>query len=170
MLIILTSYSLDFVWGLVYYTCSLLILRSEAKLHAWFFSHIWCNISVETGLAGGLAYTNNLLPSAPVGLLGLLLLFQVATNNKLDGVNVKLPIFTCWQGQKECCILWDLFFTRKSCFWDTILILSTHKWWINDKLSNNSIFLNLKSSVILIMCYTSHFFKPANILFFLADY
>lgn len=31
----------------------------------------------ETGLAGGLGYTNNLLPAAPVGLLGLLLLFQV---------------------------------------------------------------------------------------------
>lgn len=34
---------------------------------------------VETGLAGGLAYTNNLLPAAPAGLLGLLLLFQVIT-------------------------------------------------------------------------------------------
>jgi hypothetical protein len=32
--------------------------------------------SVQTGLAGGLAYTNNLLPAAPAGLLGLLLLFQ----------------------------------------------------------------------------------------------
>lgn len=32
---------------------------------------------IETGLSGGLAYTNNLLPAAPVGLLGLLLLFQV---------------------------------------------------------------------------------------------
>ncbi|KAL5547861.1 hypothetical protein UlMin_003092 [Ulmus minor] len=31
---------------------------------------------VFLGLAGGLAYTNNLLPAAPVGLLGLLLLFQ----------------------------------------------------------------------------------------------
>ncbi|CAB4318978.1 unnamed protein product [Prunus armeniaca] len=31
---------------------------------------------VETGLSGGLAYTNNLLPAAPIGLLGLLLLFQ----------------------------------------------------------------------------------------------
>lgn len=31
----------------------------------------------ETGLAGGLAYNDNLLPAAPVGLLGLLLLFQV---------------------------------------------------------------------------------------------
>lgn len=31
----------------------------------------------ETGLASGLAYTGNLLPAAPVGLLGLLLLFQV---------------------------------------------------------------------------------------------
>lgn len=31
----------------------------------------------ETGLSGGLAYTNNLLPAAPIGLLGLLLLFQV---------------------------------------------------------------------------------------------
>ncbi|KAF3453695.1 hypothetical protein FNV43_RR04136 [Rhamnella rubrinervis] len=31
---------------------------------------------VLLGLAGGLAYTNNLLPAAPVGLLGLLLLFQ----------------------------------------------------------------------------------------------
>lgn len=34
-------------------------------------------IVTVTGLAGGLAYTNNLLPAAPVGLLGLLLLFQV---------------------------------------------------------------------------------------------
>ncbi|XP_030511282.1 uncharacterized protein LOC115725803 [Rhodamnia argentea] len=31
---------------------------------------------VLLGVAGGLAYTNNLLPAAPVGLLGLLLLFQ----------------------------------------------------------------------------------------------
>ncbi|KAH8506322.1 hypothetical protein H0E87_013229 [Populus deltoides] len=31
---------------------------------------------VLLGLAGGLAYTNNLLPAAPAGLLGLLLLFQ----------------------------------------------------------------------------------------------
>ncbi|XP_048333551.2 uncharacterized protein LOC107434817 [Ziziphus jujuba] len=31
---------------------------------------------VLLGLAGGLAYSNNLLPAAPVGLLGLLLLFQ----------------------------------------------------------------------------------------------
>ncbi|PON88997.1 hypothetical protein TorRG33x02_152260 [Trema orientale] len=31
---------------------------------------------VLLGLAGGLAYTNNLLPAAPVGLLGILLLFQ----------------------------------------------------------------------------------------------
>ncbi|KAB1209082.1 hypothetical protein CJ030_MR6G025956 [Morella rubra] len=31
---------------------------------------------VLLGLAGGLAYTNNLLPAAPIGLLGLLLLFQ----------------------------------------------------------------------------------------------
>ncbi|KAH9761837.1 hypothetical protein KPL70_000586 [Citrus sinensis] len=31
---------------------------------------------VLIGVAGGLAYTNNLLPAAPVGLLGLLLLFQ----------------------------------------------------------------------------------------------
>ncbi|XP_021895133.1 uncharacterized protein LOC110812620 [Carica papaya] len=31
---------------------------------------------VLLGLAGGLAYTDNLLPAAPVGLLGLLLLFQ----------------------------------------------------------------------------------------------
>ncbi|OMO81105.1 hypothetical protein CCACVL1_12603 [Corchorus capsularis] len=31
---------------------------------------------VLLGLAGGLTYTNNLLPAAPVGLLGLLLLFQ----------------------------------------------------------------------------------------------
>ncbi|XP_030475762.2 uncharacterized protein LOC115692916 isoform X2 [Syzygium oleosum] len=31
---------------------------------------------VLLGMAGGLAYTNNLLPAAPVGLLGLLLLFQ----------------------------------------------------------------------------------------------
>lgn len=39
-------------------------------------SYIRCDISVQTGLAGGLAYTNNLLPAAPAGLLGLLLLFQ----------------------------------------------------------------------------------------------
>ncbi|XP_044472211.1 uncharacterized protein LOC123200896 [Mangifera indica] len=32
--------------------------------------------SVLLGLASGLAYTGNLLPAAPVGLLGLLLLFQ----------------------------------------------------------------------------------------------
>nr|XP_023924256.1 uncharacterized protein LOC112035654 [Quercus suber] len=32
--------------------------------------------AVLLGLSGGLAYTNNLLPAAPVGLLGLLLLFQ----------------------------------------------------------------------------------------------
>ncbi|KAI3424546.1 uncharacterized protein J3R85_010559 [Psidium guajava] len=31
---------------------------------------------VLLGMAGGLAYTNNLLPAAPIGLLGLLLLFQ----------------------------------------------------------------------------------------------
>ncbi|KAF8393224.1 hypothetical protein HHK36_021465 [Tetracentron sinense] len=31
---------------------------------------------VLLGLAGGLVYTDNLLPAAPVGLLGLLLLFQ----------------------------------------------------------------------------------------------
>ncbi|KAJ8753221.1 hypothetical protein K2173_017823 [Erythroxylum novogranatense] len=31
---------------------------------------------VLLGLAGGLTYTNNLLPAAPVGFLGLLLLFQ----------------------------------------------------------------------------------------------
>ncbi|XVE71445.1 hypothetical protein DITRI_Ditri10aG0150700 [Diplodiscus trichospermus] len=31
---------------------------------------------VLLGIAGGLAYTDNLLPAAPVGLLGLLLLFQ----------------------------------------------------------------------------------------------
>ncbi|XP_077220772.1 fructose-bisphosphate aldolase, chloroplastic-like isoform X2 [Tasmannia lanceolata] len=31
---------------------------------------------VFLGLAGGLAYQNNLLPAAPLGLLGLLLLFQ----------------------------------------------------------------------------------------------
>ncbi|CAL2275195.1 unnamed protein product [Prunus armeniaca] len=31
---------------------------------------------VLLGLSGGLAYTNNLLPAAPIGLLGLLLLFQ----------------------------------------------------------------------------------------------
>ncbi|KAH7572402.1 hypothetical protein JRO89_XS04G0250500 [Xanthoceras sorbifolium] len=31
---------------------------------------------LDACLAGGLAYTNNLLPAAPVGLLGLLLLFQ----------------------------------------------------------------------------------------------
>ncbi|XP_060973118.1 uncharacterized protein LOC115725308 [Cannabis sativa] len=31
---------------------------------------------VLLGLAGGLAYSNNLLPAAPVGLLGALLLFQ----------------------------------------------------------------------------------------------
>ncbi|KAE9464398.1 hypothetical protein C3L33_03697, partial [Rhododendron williamsianum] len=31
---------------------------------------------VLLGFAGGLVYTNNILPAAPVGLLGLLLLFQ----------------------------------------------------------------------------------------------
>ncbi|ONH98322.1 hypothetical protein PRUPE_7G243000 [Prunus persica] len=31
---------------------------------------------VLLGLSGGLAYTNNILPAAPIGLLGLLLLFQ----------------------------------------------------------------------------------------------
>ncbi|KAK3001464.1 hypothetical protein RJ639_020564 [Escallonia herrerae] len=33
---------------------------------------------VLLGLAGGLAYTNNLLPAVPTGLLGLLLLFQAS--------------------------------------------------------------------------------------------
>lgn len=37
-------------------------------------------ISIEAGLAGGLTYTNNLAPAVPVGLLGLLLLFQVVIN------------------------------------------------------------------------------------------
>lgn len=40
----------------------------------------------ETGLSGGLAYTNNLLPAAPVGLLGLLLLFQVNHCTVIVGV------------------------------------------------------------------------------------
>lgn len=40
----------------------------------------------ETGLSGGLAYTNNLLPAAPVGLLGLLLLFQVNHCTVMIGV------------------------------------------------------------------------------------
>ncbi|KAM7512707.1 hypothetical protein LguiB_011582 [Lonicera macranthoides] len=46
---------------------------------------------VLLGLAGGLGYTNNLLPAAPVGLLGLLLLFQeVKVGEELDesGENV----------------------------------------------------------------------------------
>ncbi|EOY31061.1 Uncharacterized protein TCM_038075 isoform 2 [Theobroma cacao] len=46
---------------------------------------------VLLGLAGGLAYSNNLLPAAPVGLLGLLLLFQeVKVGDQLDdsGENV----------------------------------------------------------------------------------
>ncbi|KAF4378319.1 hypothetical protein G4B88_015890 [Cannabis sativa] len=39
---------------------------------------------VLLGLAGGLAYSNNLLPAAPVGLLGALLLFQeVKVGNEL---------------------------------------------------------------------------------------
>ncbi|KAF4391967.1 hypothetical protein F8388_004296 [Cannabis sativa] len=46
---------------------------------------------VLLGLAGGLAYSNNLLPAAPVGLLGALLLFQeVKVGNELQesGENV----------------------------------------------------------------------------------
>ncbi|XP_007013442.2 PREDICTED: uncharacterized protein LOC18588757 isoform X2 [Theobroma cacao] len=46
---------------------------------------------VLLGLAGGLAYSNNLLPAAPFGLLGLLLLFQeVKVGDQLDdsGENV----------------------------------------------------------------------------------
>lgn len=38
--------------------------------------------SVKAGMAGGLAYTDNLLPAAPVGLLGLLLWFQVMVSYK----------------------------------------------------------------------------------------
>lgn len=34
--------------------------------------------SLNAGIAGGLAYADNLLAAAPVGLLGLLLLFQVS--------------------------------------------------------------------------------------------
>ncbi|PPS04871.1 hypothetical protein GOBAR_AA15804 [Gossypium barbadense] len=34
-------------------------------------------------LAGGLVYTDNLLPAAPVGLLGLLLLFQLKAADSL---------------------------------------------------------------------------------------
>ncbi|GAB4832867.1 hypothetical protein Ancab_006883 [Ancistrocladus abbreviatus] len=30
----------------------------------------------KTGVAGGLAYSDNLIPAVPVGLLGLLLLFR----------------------------------------------------------------------------------------------
>ncbi|CAI0542930.1 unnamed protein product [Linum tenue] len=37
----------------------------------------------ETGVAGGLAYTDNLVPAVPVGLLGLLLLFQVTFEVKV---------------------------------------------------------------------------------------
>lgn len=44
---------------------------------AFTYRHIVYDVKIETGLSGGLAYTNNLLPAAPVGLLGLLLLFQV---------------------------------------------------------------------------------------------
>ncbi|XWS72920.1 hypothetical protein CRYUN_Cryun02cG0081000 [Craigia yunnanensis] len=46
---------------------------------------------VLLGIAGGLAYTDNLLPAAPVGLLGLLLLFQeVKVGDQLEdsGENV----------------------------------------------------------------------------------
>ncbi|KAK2984104.1 hypothetical protein RJ640_018129 [Escallonia rubra] len=37
----------------------------------------------ETGLAGGLAYTNNLIPAVPTGLLGLLLLFQANNSSEI---------------------------------------------------------------------------------------
>ena len=42
-----------------------------------FIIYMFWKLLTETGLAGGLAYTDNLLPAAPMGLLGLLLLFQV---------------------------------------------------------------------------------------------
>jgi len=34
-------------------------------------------LKIQSGIAGGLIYTDNLVPAVPVGLLGLLLLFQV---------------------------------------------------------------------------------------------
>ncbi|KAM7509390.1 hypothetical protein LguiA_019843 [Lonicera macranthoides] len=65
-------------------------LRTNHKGHFFVTSRLGRKVKNETivpdpdyripivllGLAGGLGYTNNLLPAAPVGLLGLLLLFQ----------------------------------------------------------------------------------------------
>ncbi|KAK3001430.1 hypothetical protein RJ639_021830 [Escallonia herrerae] len=44
---------------------------------------------VLLGLAGGLAYTNNLIPAVPTGLLGLLLLFQASKSPQSPTTRVR---------------------------------------------------------------------------------
>jgi hypothetical protein len=58
-------------------TCTFTSMKESDSSLAWLVLHLLIYYHLNLGIAGGLAYANNLLVALPVGLLGLLLLFQV---------------------------------------------------------------------------------------------
>lgn len=81
---------------------------------------------VLLGLAGGLAYTNNLLPAAPAGLLGLLLLFQTTrVRFVFDDKALEVKIGEELQGSGE-----NVFVGGKN-RWKYSTFVNWELWWPN---------------------------------------
>lgn len=81
---------------------------------------------VLLGLSGGLAYTNNLLPAAPIGLLGLLLLFQTTrVRFVFDGEALEVKVGEQLQESGE-----NVFVGGKN-RWKYSTFVNWELWWPN---------------------------------------
>lgn len=81
---------------------------------------------VLLGFAGGLAYTNNILPAAPVGLLGLLLLFQTTrVRFVFDGEALEVKIGDQLEESEE-----NVFVGGKN-RWKYSTFVNWELWWPN---------------------------------------
>ncbi|KAL9443385.1 hypothetical protein AB3S75_016691 [Citrus x aurantiifolia] len=81
---------------------------------------------VLIGAAGGLAYTNNLLPAAPVGLLGLLLLFQTTrVRFVFDDEALEVKVGDEFNESGE-----NVFVGGKNC-WKYSTFVNWELWWPN---------------------------------------
>ncbi|KAF7147799.1 hypothetical protein RHSIM_Rhsim03G0248000 [Rhododendron simsii] len=81
---------------------------------------------VLLGFAGGLVYTNNILPAAPVGLLGLLLLFQTTrVRFVFDGEALEVKIGDQLEESEE-----NVFVGGKN-RWKYSTFVNWELWWPN---------------------------------------
>ncbi|KAK8291521.1 hypothetical protein V6Z11_D06G063600 [Gossypium hirsutum] len=100
---------------------------------------------VLLGLAGGLVYTDNLLPAAPVGLLGLLLLFQeVKVGEQLEdsGENVFVGGKNRWK--YSTFVNWELWWPS----FPILVYLRRHRQNLKDKFTFSQSFLTESNSMM----------------------